>query len=187
MLVMLFLLLAADSVIARPLPAPPPEIVAITPQNASGLIAVSHSAPPPVTVAVPPAPVVATPRPVSPVRVRVTAGDKTLFDGELRTARGSGASYSETWSEAPAIDCSADRFYASGERRSLNLQLHSRDEPQTGPAVTVNVTWQRPTSSTVCPSEGSRSVSLVQTVPLAPGQTSTIRGDAGLTVTLSRR
>lgn len=82
---------------------------------------------------------------------------------------------------------SSDRYYGGGgDRDSLNVQLYYRDDSQVGSAINVNVTWQRPTATNTCPNEGTRSVSLVQTVPLAPGETETIRDDAGLVVTLTR-
>jgi hypothetical protein len=157
--------------------------------QASGMIANTNS-PPPVIVAVSPppsVPVMVPPNAVAAIRVRVAAGTRTLFDDELRVGRGSGASYNENRSEASSIDCSTDRFYGSGDRHSLTVQLNLRDEQQTGPAVNINVTWSRPASATVCPSEGSRSVSLAQTIPLGPGQSATVRGDGGLSVTLTRR
>ena len=160
-------------------------------------MAVTASSPPPAIVAAPmPPPILAASRTpvvvqandVARIRLRIAAGSQVLFDDELRVGRSSGASYSESRSEAPEINCASDRYYGgSGERDSLNVQLYFREEPQAGSAINVNVTWQRPTGTTTCPSEGTRSVSLMQTVPLAPGESQTIRGDAGLVVTLSRR
>lgn len=150
-------------------------------------VATLHQDPPPPPIAIRAVPVVVEPSAVAPIRVRVAVGTQTLFDDELRVGRGSGASYSESRSEAPSIDCSADRYYGGGDRSSLSVQLYLRDEVQTGPAVNLNVTWQRPASTNVCPNEGTRSVSLTQTVPLAPGQSATVRADGGLSVTLSRR
>jgi hypothetical protein len=50
----------------------------------------------------------------------------------------------------------------------------------------LNVRWQRPAKPQTCDSDGSREVQITQTVPLAPGQSVTVQGDAGLAVTLSR-
>ncbi|HUP67793.1 MAG TPA: hypothetical protein VM145_06260 [Sphingomicrobium sp.] len=166
---------------------------------AQGLAVNAISPPPPMIVAAPmPAPaqlvtsaripvVVVQPNEVVRIHMRIAAGSQTLFDDDLRVGQNSGASYSENRSEAPEMNCSADRYYSSGDRDSLNVQLSLRNDPQIGSAVSVNVTWQRPTRTMTCPSEGSRSVSLAQTVSLAPGESETIRGDAGLVVTLTRR
>lgn len=151
------------------------------------VIAVSNSPPPPMIVAVEsrPAPV---PTPVQsvPVRVRVTAGSRELFDDTLRVSKSASATYTESRSEAPQSVCSTDRYYGSSERYSLNVQLYLREELPTGPAVNVSVNWQRPSNGAACGGEGTRTVQLTQTVPLAAGQSATVRGDAGLTVTVSR-
>jgi hypothetical protein len=52
--------------------------------------------------------------------------------------------------------------------------------------INVSVSWQRPSKTVGCAGEGTRQVQLTQTVPLAPGQSVTLQGDAGLTVTVSR-
>jgi len=52
--------------------------------------------------------------------------------------------------------------------------------------INLTVSWQRPTKATGCAGDGTRQVQLTQTVPLGPGQSVTIDGDAGLSVTLSR-
>jgi hypothetical protein len=179
---LLFLAAATQGLAVTASSPPPPVVVSSDSMRTGGVISAAP------TIAVGRIPVVAQPNEVARVHLRVAAGNRTLFDDDMRVGRSSGASYSESRSEAPEINCSADRYYGGGgERDSLNVQLYYRDEPQVGPAISVNVTWQRPTATTTCPNEGSRSVSLVQTVRLAPGETETIRGDAGLVVTLTRR
>lgn len=121
-----------------------------------------------------------------PVRIRVTAAGRELFNDTLRVTRNASASYQESRSEAPESVCTGERYYSSQERYSLNINLYLRDETPPGPAVNVSVNWQRPSVNVFCGGEGSRSVQLTQTVPLAPGQSTTIEGDAGLTVTVSR-
>jgi hypothetical protein len=177
---LLLFAIAAQDVVAVSTSPPPPVVVSLQSPQPAGISAAPM-------VAVGRIPMVGQSNEIAQVRVRIVAGPRNLLDDEFRVGRSSGASYSQSRSEAPQIDCSSVRYYGGGDRDSLNVQLNYRDEPQGGPAINVNVTWQRPTSSTTCPNEGSRSVSLVQTVPLGAGQTQTIRGDAGLTVTLSRR
>jgi hypothetical protein len=161
----------------------------------SGVVT-ANTVPPPIVVAVePPMPPVirATtampqqPRVVVPVHVRVAAGNQVLFDDTLRVARSVGASFSQSRSEAPETVCATPYFYGSDNRNSLNVQLYLREDAGGAPAISVNVSWQRPGDSTQCGTDGTRSVSMSQSLPLGPGQSATVRGDAGLVVTLSRR
>ena len=173
---------AAQGVAVTSTASPPPVIVSLQAPPPSDVISAAP------VMAAGRIPVVVQPNDVARVRLRVVAGNQTLFNDELRVGRSSGASYSQSRSEAPEINCSAGRYYGGGgDRNSLNVQLYYRDDPQVAPAINLNLTWQRPTSSSACPDEGTRSVSLTQTVRLASGETETIRGDAGLVVTLSRR
>lgn len=124
---------------------------------------------------------------VVPVRLRVAAGNRLLFNDVLRVARNSGASYQENRSEAGATVCHRPGHYGSGERHSLNVNLSWREDSTIGTAVHIDVNWRRPGEGVdPCLDEGSRSIAVSQTVPLAPGETRTIRGDGGLAVTVSR-
>ena len=160
----------------------------------SGMISNSTS-PPPVIISVPPAPPPpmmavrsgpAEPVVAVPIHVRVAAGSQVLFDDTLRAARNSAASFEQNRSEAPVGPCPANRGYGWGNRESLRVQLYLMDNPQSGPQARVSVNWQRP-STAECSAEGSRTVAVSESVPLAPGRTATIRGDGGLVVTLTRR
>ena len=156
------------------------------------------SSPPPVITLAPPSPpppivrvagdlmVADTPVPAIPVRVRVTAGGQQLLNDTFRVRRNASASYTESRSEAPDMVCSNQRYYGSQQRYSLNVNLYLREDGTNGPAVNVTVRWQRPAKLMTCGGEGSREVQLSQTVPLAPGQSITLQGDAGLAVTISR-
>ena len=149
------------------------------------VVTTSRVAPPPV-VAIARSPIVMTRVEATPIRVRVAVGARELFNDTLRVTRNASASYSENRSEAPDVVCAGDRYYSSQERYSLSVQLYLRDDNSNGAGVNVSVNWQRPAPNTGCDREGTRSVQLNQTVPLGPGQSITIEGDAGLTVTLSR-
>ena len=134
-----------------------------------------------------PAPMLQQPMRVTvPVTVRVSAGNRLLFNGTLRVAEGSGAGYSENRNEASLTPCPG-RPYEATERSSLSVQLYLRENQATGQAVNVSVNWQRPAPGGTCGNDGTRSVQLGQTVQLQPGQSTTIAGDAGLLVTLTRR
>jgi len=119
------------------------------------------------------------------VRTRVTSGNRVLFDDVLRVSRNGPANYTVNRHEAALVTCPAPRSTGGQERQSLNIQLYLREEPQIGPLISLNVSWQRPTEGSGCFGEGTRSVSLVDTVPLQPGKSTTLSGDAGLAVTLS--
>jgi hypothetical protein len=172
---------------------------AVSPQ--AGLILQASPPPPIIAVALsPPQPIIraqsrvgngvlisdVTQVPAVPVRVRVTAGGKQLFNDTLKVNRNAGASYQESRNEAPEDVCPGQRYYGSQERYSLNVSLSLRDDTPSGPSVNVTVRWQRPSKLLTCNGEGSREVQLTQTVPLAPGQSVTVQGDAGLSVTVSR-
>src|SRR3954469_3613171 len=114
---------------------------------AQGIAVTATTPPPPMIVAAPTAPptpimaggripAVAQASDVARVRLRIVAGNQTLFDDELRVGRSSGASYSQSRSEAPEFNCSSDRYYGGGgDRDSLNVQLYLRDDPQAGQAI----------------------------------------------------
>jgi hypothetical protein len=146
------------------------------------MIAVSTPVAPPMmrTVTFPP-------RVIVPVRLRIMPGNQVLLDDTLRLARGSSASFTQSRTEAPARFCEAEGYYGAGERQSLNVSLYLRGETNADPQVNVSVSWQRPSGTAACGAGSSRSVSLSESVTLAQGQSATVRGDAGLVVTLSRR
>ena len=169
----------------------------------SGMIAQS-SAPPPITVVETPAPmpmppiIAVPPSPPSlirgnikpavpiPVRIRVTAGSQLLFSDTMRVSRVSGASYQQSRSEAPETVCPTDRYLFSSQRNSLNVNLYLREDTTAGSMLNVSISWTRPSRGVGCGGEGSRQVQLTQTVPLAAGQSMTLQGDGGLTVSVSR-
>ena len=160
----------------------------------SGMISNSVGAQPPLITSVPPAPpppIIAVregsaqPFVAVPIHVRVAAGNQVLFEDTLRTGR-NGASFDQNRSEAPAGPCAPGSGYSYGNRQSLRVQLYLVETGQAGPAVRTSVNWQRPSSTGNCAPEGSRTVAVSEIVPLAPGQSATIRGDGGLAVTLSR-
>jgi hypothetical protein len=121
-----------------------------------------------------------------PIRVQVTSGTETLYNGTLRVTRNASASYAESRNEAPESPCESNRYSSSTERYSLSIQINLRDDELVGQAVNVSVEWKRPSSSLVCGAEGTRTVAMVQTVPLAPGQIAKLQGDANLAVAISR-
>lgn len=172
------------------------EVLAIASATVQPVTLAQSTLPPPITVVPTPPPVLrvapirgdysAVPAVAPfPIRVRVVAGTQVLFNDTLRIARNANASYQESRNEAPETICPGERYYSSQERYSLNINLYSRDDNSSGPAVNISVSWTRPARAVTC-GEGTRQVQLTQTVPLASGQSVTLQGDAGLSVTLSR-
>ena len=121
-----------------------------------------------------------------PIHIRVTAAGQELLNDTFRVTSNAGATYQLSRSEAPDAVCAGERYYSSQQRYALNMNLYLRDGSAPGTMVNVSVSWQRPSKVPSCGGEGSRQVQLTQTVPLAPGQSVTIEGDAGLMVTISR-
>jgi hypothetical protein len=169
--------------------APPPVVVPVQEPRAQAIdvpaqiVAVAPPGPPTIVRAQ----AMLGPVVVVPVRVRITGGTQLLLDDTLRIARNASAGFTQSRNEAPERLCTTTRYYGSAERQSLNVQLYLRDSPEEGSAVNVSVSWQRPSGTASCGPDGSRTVSLSETVPLKEGQSATLQGDAGLTVTLSRR
>ena len=109
-----------------------------------------------------------------------------LFNDTLRVGGFAGASYQQSRSEAPETQCPTERYYSASTRDSLNVNLYQREESTAGPLINISVSWTRPSRTIGCGGEGTRQVQLNQTVPLAAGQSVTLQGDAGLSVTVSR-
>jgi hypothetical protein len=165
-------------------PPPPPMVVSTPATSPTIVIAPPPPMPPPIVRMA--SPLQPAPPPVL-LDVAVSASGRELYRGALRVARGAGASYSQSWSQASAVPCTGMRSYDSGERHSLSVQLYWTELPDSGPAVSVSVNWQRPTPGTSCTKQGSRTVQLSQVVPLAGGRSQMIEGDAGLRVTITPR
>ena len=121
------------------------------------------------------------------IDIHVTSADGLDWQDTLRVDRNSGASYSQSKSEAGSANCAARSSYDRSRRTSLNVQLNLRDDSERGPSTQVSVSWSRPTSAEDCQAVGTRGVQLEQSIVLPPGQTRSIVGDGGLRVTLTRR
>src|SRR5215212_982489 len=104
---------AATQGVAVTATIPPPVFVSIDSARPSGIVAASP------IQAVGRLPVIVQANDFAQIHVRIAAANRVLFDDELRVGRSSGASYSESRTEAPQINCSSDRYYSGGERDSL--------------------------------------------------------------------
>jgi len=122
-----------------------------------------------------------------PVEVHVTAGDKLIYSDTLLVARNAGAGYSQSRSEASIAPCPENLSHNRSQQTSLNIQLYWNDMGAAGSGTNISVQWQRPQTDGDCLSNGTRGVQINQMVRLAPGESATIRGDAGLTVRVTRR
>ena len=154
-------------------PISPPPIVRVDPPLIAPVIR------PPVPVAPDPSPVV--------YDVKAMAGQETMYSGSMRISRSGRASFAQNFSQSNAPPCAAVHSWEAGEQTSFTLQL-VRDQMSTGSETNLYISadWVRPLSPLTCPG-GSRSASLRQTLELAPHTSRTIRGDAGLEVTVTRR
>lgn len=184
MLYAIALVQAATAVATQHPSTPSAAIIALQPARQSGIVIAGQGAPPIVAVAAPGFEM--TPVPAMPVHVRVTAAGRELLNDTFRVAPSAGATYQESRSEAPEAVCAGERYYSSQERYGLNVNLYVSDNSSPQMRLNLTVSWQRPSKSPGCDGAGTRQVQLTQTVPLAPGQTVTLEGDAGLVVTLSR-
>jgi len=179
-------ILAAVTAVTAAQASEPPAIVAVSPAPPPPIVSVNVA--PPAVVA----PRIATPirveqQPAVPIEVRITAGDRLLFSDTLRVARGSGASYSENRNEASTLICPDVSSYERSERSSLSVNLYWQESGNGSPGVNLSVNWTRAEGAGGCSPVGSRGVQLTQLVRLAPGESATVRGDAGLVVRLTRR
>lgn len=172
----LFALLQAVTAAATPHSgSPQAAIISLEPSRQSGVV-IAGGAPA----------LEMTPVPAMPIHVRVTAAGRELLNDTFRVAPSAGATYQESRSEAPEAVCVGDRYYSSQQRYGLNVNLYVSDNSSPQTRINVTVSWQRPTKSPSCDGEGTRQVQLTQVIALAPGQSTTIEGDAGLVVTVSR-
>ena len=165
----------------------PPIIVAASPASPPMVSNVSP-APPIVVTSSRPSSATALPaeNPIT-LELHVTGGGHQLWYGALQVSRSSGASYSESTSEAAEIICPNTPTYGQSERKSLNINIYWQETGYQGPAANVSVNWQRPSPGLDCTPPGTRSVQISQMVRLVPGQSETIQGDGGLVVKVTRR
>jgi hypothetical protein len=164
---------------AHPVVLPQPVVVAIQAPTIPPMIPDAVRAVGGVYSAVPPVTAIS-------LHVRVVAGAQQLFNDTFRVTGNAGANYQESRMQAPEVVCSDVGYYDSQQRSSLTISVSLRAASPEATLVNVSVSWQRPIAATSCVGNGSREVQLSQTVPLGPGQTVTIHGDAGLAITLGR-
>jgi hypothetical protein len=151
-------------------------------------------APPPIIVSAPPAPPTAN-YPFSPSRVagpaaildiRIASEGRLLAEDTLRVGP-TGAAITQSRSEAPSANCLVANSYGRTTGTNFRLQIQPIGGEQQRAHYNVDVSWSRPGSDDGCVQGGNRSVSLQQTVELAPGQEVMLRGDAGLSIRIRRR
>ena len=146
--------------------------------------------PPPIVAVAPPAPFrIDQTRRVDPivVDVTVTAGDRVLYQGTLRTGGSSTARFSEDKTELASDPCVGTAGFFNSERSSFSIQLTPFDTFDDHRRVTVSVDWARPVPTGTCGPGTARTVRVSQTVQLEPHRPMIINGDASLSVKLVRR
>lgn len=120
------------------------------------------------------------------IALRITSPRGLLWEGTLRVAQNQSASHHQNTSQAAADRCPPGSPYDRSERSHLNVSVNAQHGQQWGLSYRVDVSWQRPVQGEVCVENGTRTVQINQTIPIAPGETGVIEGDAGLRVQLSR-
>ena len=150
----------------------------------------SAAAPPmPVTTTAPPVVITptapaGTPRPIVQFDIRVSGEEGQIWDGGLRVG-GMGGNYRQDLSEAAPELCEPQGSDVV-QRRDFSIMVRPGNY-RSPDSYVVSVSWTRPLPGKGCGRNGTRSVQLQQTVTIQPGETITLRGDAGLIVQMKRR
>lgn len=121
-----------------------------------------------------------------PIDLDVTAGDGAIWKGSLRIAPGATASYQFTRTEADPAFCPPQNGFG---RRAVttSFSISLSDSGEGSAPVRLSLSWQRPIAG-ACGSSSVRRVTIEDSVSVpASGGTVEVKGDAGLTVKLSRR
>ena len=143
-----------------------------------------------------PPPIVALPRvdPASsapPVTfdVEVRAGGEVQWSGPMRVSGQSPASFSRNKSDAAEALCPSPVYPGASARTSLSVTLTSRRVAPDRIGYNLRVSWDRPgpVADACLAPQSTRTVALTQNVAIEPGQSVTVNGDGGLSVTLRRR
>jgi len=131
----------------------------------------------------------ATPLPPVQFEVEVRSGNDILWSGPMRVAESLPANFNRQKLDAPDVACPP---YAgrNGQRSSLSVSLSTSGRAVPDQRFALRVTWERPSlgAERSCePQQGTRTVGLNQSFDLAPGQSTTITGDGGFSITIRRR
>jgi hypothetical protein len=122
------------------------------------------------------------------VEVRVSSEQGLLWQGQLRVGA-SGANIVQSRTESEMAGCQTSDRHDRSLRNHFHLNLNRRyGVARDGDAAyALRLSWSRPASSQGCAANGSRTVEISQSLDLPAGGQATLRGDAGLVVTLRRR
>lgn len=166
-----------------------PILVVLAGASAQTMITIAPPAPP--APAAPPAQPMA---PVQyPVDVDVRAGADRLFAGTLDVGSPVTSSFRQEKTDAVLATCIDNDSYpaSNGPRatqRSSSFSVSINPGYQRADnRVQVQVRWTRPGTGGCSGQTNLRTVEMIEWVRLAPGQTVTLSGDAGLIVKLTRR
>ena len=164
-----------------------PILVALAATPAQTMITIAPPAPP--------APPAQPSVPIQfPVEVEVRAGAERLFAGTLEVGSPVTSTFRQERVDAVVPTCGASDSYpvitmggrAVPRASSFTISI-STNYQRTDGRVQLNVRWVRPGSSSCTGQFNTRTVEMNESVLLAPGQTVTVQGDAGLVVRLTRR
>jgi hypothetical protein len=190
MFILLLAQIAQTGVVTNVMHPPPPVMVAIEP-SPPAIVAVPSAPGKPTTVVVPanPSKPVTTasvrdslfpPLPPAIVTVRIYAGKRLLLTDKLRVRRYNATALLQRY-EAPADECPPGSSPTA--QSSLTFQIN-REASKSPDEFFIGLTWNRPLNE--CRIEGSRGVSMAQSVIIKPGKTTVVNGDGGVRIEFSR-
>ena len=124
---------------------------------------------------------------IDELAVQISSPAGTLWQGNLRVAQNQGASYSQSLSQASPTICPPNSPYDRSERSSINFNVYVQNSGEFGPIYRIDASWQRPIDEAGCAERGTRTVQVSKALSLAPGESGSVEGDAGLRVDVTRR
>ena len=127
----------------------------------------------------------ATPR-RDTIDVEIRAASEILWAGTMIVSNQQASTFSRQLSGPPPADC-MPRNYGDHHQDSLSMEMTSRSNADDDSIFNVTLRWGRSLPGTCPYRNSSRTVELSERITLAPDQTITLKGDAGLTVRLHRR
>jgi hypothetical protein len=162
-------------------PAPPPPMVVTTPS-------LSSESP---RVIVLPAPSFSGPRTTDTINVQLRVDDRLLWSGDLTRASDGTASFSQQMRESRACPdaSSGSRGTTAMQNSSLSVML-APSYPIDGGTLRVSIERTRPYGAAAAHcdgEEGSSTLRFESRAQLAPGKPVTLKGEGGLSATLTRR
>jgi hypothetical protein len=118
--------------------------------------------------------------------VLVSASAEQLWVGSLRVADSGVSTFEQSLNQAyePCSGRTEEEGRRAANNRRLSVRLGRTNWREDSDQFSVNTNWQRPYSA--CEGGGTSTVQFERIVKIAPGETVTLKGDAGLMIRLRR-